>query len=266
MQLSKVLLVIGATSVCLAPLPGRTAEKASVAPLVAPTPSSPDAVEKARAAMRQKMDELQPAAQAAPQAPAKAEPAPTPAPAPAPAPAQAAPTPSPAPMAEAAAPIRPVIPVANPEALEKAREALHQKMTELNSQPAPATVEQPAVASTKEPRKAEGASKFQDAKPKTAKELATNPTAKPMPSQVALTKEQPAKPTQEPKKAKAPEQPAVAPIAAKASTAFEPLSAPPSPLSATKQQRLNDLLTKYKADQLTPEQYHQERAKILAEP
>jgi hypothetical protein len=40
---------------------------------------------------------------------------------------------------------------------------------------------------------------------------------------------------------------------------------PPLPISQDKQRRLSDLLQKYKADQLTPEQYHQERAKILAE-
>jgi hypothetical protein len=44
------------------------------------------------------------------------------------------------------------------------------------------------------------------------------------------------------------------------------LEAPPLPISADKGQRLQELLKKYKADQLTPEQYQKERAKILAEP
>jgi hypothetical protein len=48
--------------------------------------------------------------------------------------------------------------------------------------------------------------------------------------------------------------------------AFKPLEAPPSPVSVEKQQKLDDLLRKYKADELTPEQYHEQRAKILAEP
>src|SRR5260221_9402247 len=39
-----------------------------------------------------------------------------------------------------------------------------------------------------------------------------------------------------------------------------------SPISATKQQRLMQLLDAYRKDQLTPAQYHQERAKVLAEP
>jgi len=38
------------------------------------------------------------------------------------------------------------------------------------------------------------------------------------------------------------------------------------PISADKQQRLNALLEQYKADKVTPQQYHEQRAKILAEP
>jgi hypothetical protein len=39
------------------------------------------------------------------------------------------------------------------------------------------------------------------------------------------------------------------------------VSAPP-----TKEQRLADLLRRYQADEITPYQYHMERAKIIAEP
>ncbi len=49
-------------------------------------------------------------------------------------------------------------------------------------------------------------------------------------------------------------------------TDFKPIQSPALPISGDKQARLNDLLRKYQADQLTPEQYHQERKKILAEP
>ena len=45
-----------------------------------------------------------------------------------------------------------------------------------------------------------------------------------------------------------------------------PLSGPASSLSAAKQQKLDALLQQYRADQITPEQYHEERAKILAAP
>lgn len=44
------------------------------------------------------------------------------------------------------------------------------------------------------------------------------------------------------------------------------LQGPPSPLSASKQQQLEALLQQYKADQITPQQYHEQRAKILGEP
>ena len=54
--------------------------------------------------------------------------------------------------------------------------------------------------------------------------------------------------------------------AVKGQTVFQPIEVPPLPISADKQQRLAELLRKYRADELTPEQYHEERAKVLAEP
>jgi hypothetical protein len=41
---------------------------------------------------------------------------------------------------------------------------------------------------------------------------------------------------------------------------------PPPPVSSEKVEKLNALLQQYQADRITPEQYHQERAKILAGP
>ena len=49
-------------------------------------------------------------------------------------------------------------------------------------------------------------------------------------------------------------------------TNFPPLEGPPLPISSTKQHALYELLQRYKADQVTPEQYQAERAKILAGP
>ena len=46
---------------------------------------------------------------------------------------------------------------------------------------------------------------------------------------------------------------------------YAPLTPPASPLTATKEQRLQALLDQYKADQITPEEYHKQRAKIIAE-
>ena len=47
---------------------------------------------------------------------------------------------------------------------------------------------------------------------------------------------------------------------------FPALQGPPVAISAEKQQRLDTLLRKYRADELTPEEYHLQRAKVLAEP
>jgi hypothetical protein len=54
-----------------------------------------------------------------------------------------------------------------------------------------------------------------------------------------------------------------------AATSPTPMPAPGSPEQAgpkSKQQRLMDLLELYKADKLTPAEYHAQRAKILSEP
>lgn len=47
---------------------------------------------------------------------------------------------------------------------------------------------------------------------------------------------------------------------------LNPIPAPTLPIPATKQEKLQSLLEKYKADQISPEEYHQQRASILAEP
>jgi len=44
------------------------------------------------------------------------------------------------------------------------------------------------------------------------------------------------------------------------------LAAPQLPISSSKAERLQALLDKYKADQITPDEYHQQRAAILAVP
>jgi len=47
---------------------------------------------------------------------------------------------------------------------------------------------------------------------------------------------------------------------------LKPIMAPPLPISPAKDAQLQALLARYKADQITPEQYQTTRAKILAEP
>ena len=49
-------------------------------------------------------------------------------------------------------------------------------------------------------------------------------------------------------------------------TGLPPLVAPASPLTASQESKLQALLAKYKADQITSEQYQQQRAAILAVP
>jgi hypothetical protein len=54
-------------------------------------------------------------------------------------------------------------------------------------------------------------------------------------------------------------------IAKPAPVAPVPMAAPALPITATKEQKLDALLQQYKADAITPQQYHEQRAKILAE-
>jgi len=264
--------------VVAAPQPKKTPAPASapvsVAAPVAPPPPAPEvsapppvdseSIEKAREALRQKMDELQtppavvaptppggrptPPAQWAPPPVAQparpvTEPAPVPAPKPVPAPAVQA---TPAPVLTAPPPV-------DPEAIAKAREALRQKMAEMDAQsppatavpaqPAPAFQPVPAVVPPA-PADPEAIAKAREAMEKKMKELIAQESAEP-----------PAVPPTVPKPAKV-----------KGAPAFPPLAGPPPAVSADKEQRLQELLRKYRADQITPEQYHEQRAKILAEP
>ncbi len=47
-------------------------------------------------------------------------------------------------------------------------------------------------------------------------------------------------------------------------TEFAPIVAPVLPIAGDKQQKLLDLLAKYKADQISPEEYHRQRAAIIS--
>ncbi len=55
------------------------------------------------------------------------------------------------------------------------------------------------------------------------------------------------------------------PVVAKAPSGFAPLVGPALPVTASQQEQLNNLLQLYQTDQITPEQYHDQRAKILGE-
>lgn len=120
------------------------------------------------------------------------------------------------------------------EAQAKAKAALEQKMSEMNKQ----NWATPAVA----------------------------PAAPPAPptQPVAVSPAKPAPPTVKPEPMSPPK-----PIGANypgKELGLKPIVAPPLPISAARKAQLQELLEKYKADQITPEQYHTERAKILAQP
>jgi hypothetical protein len=160
----------------------------------------------ARAAMLEKMQELQGGSATAPQTPAPAESAPaavTPAPE---APPAAAPAETAAPAAATAAPVETpadstimspaITQPGDSEAQARARAALNEKMSALGSPVAPAQ--------------------------------ASN-------TQASVTPASPA-----------------------------PIVAPPLPINFSKEQKLDWLLNLYKANQITPQQYHEQRAAILA--
>ncbi len=272
------------------PPPPAAVSPATTSPAAALAPRGVDdeAAARAREAMRQKLRELD-----APQKVARpvAAPAPpsraTPPPARATAPAAVTRPQTPPPVAPAPAPVKaapshptyaPTWQPADNEATARAREAMRQKMNELNAQQPPA----PALATPAAPPRATATAPV--APPQTPPPVAPAPApvnaAPPQPTYAPVR--QPADDeaaararatvrqkmdeldTQQPPAAKA------GPVAKRATSEprldFKPIAAPPSPISGSKEARLADLLRQYKADEITPEQYHKQRVKILAEP
>jgi hypothetical protein len=65
------------------------------------------------------------------------------------------------------------------------------------------------------------------------------------------------------------EEKSTAPAAAPATKPVAPtpiMTAPAMPIPMTKEQKLQQLNAKYKADQISPKEYHEQRAAILSEP
>ena len=143
---------------------------------------------------------------------------------------------------------------------QKLQEALRQKM-----QQTPVESTTPAVASqmpAKAPRPTA-------AQPASSANYATQPmstpapaaTYAPMPTASASHPNLPEQPTPQPAPVTSKNQPPTPP-----SVSLPALQGPATGLSSTKEQKLNELLNQYRADQITPQQYHEQRAKILAEP
>ena len=180
---------------------------------------------------------------------------------------------------------RPVLvapPPVDSEAIAKAREALRQKMNELEMQPPAASPVQPATVVT-------APAPAVQPQPVAAQPPSAVVPAVQSPAMPALVEPAPASAESIAKARAAVEQEmkkleALPPIAAGGTAAppalaptkptkrsqilqsFPPLPGPPPAVAADKEQRLQELLRKYRADQITPEEYHQQRAKILAEP
>lgn len=146
------------------------------------------------------------------------------------------------------------------EAQAKLREAMRQKMAESHPQP-PAAASAVKVAKPVESRSTAAA-------PNTSVQvIPADDAAREAAMRQALTK------AMDEKNSAAPIVRPTKPSAKVSATTPEtgvPVMSPPMydpnlPLSAEKQQRLNTLLEKYMADQVTPQEYHEQRAKILAE-
>ncbi|HEX4265496.1 MAG TPA: hypothetical protein VH597_14265 [Verrucomicrobiae bacterium] len=276
MQISRQLLLACAVATCLTPtwiraydneaqIRARQALEDKMKQIEAqssPTTSSPPAVVKKPASAKKPK-------------PAPASPAATPAP---PivksAPAYENPPAQPAP-AYAPEISQPATPIATAPANDKLRNALHEKMGETAATPVAPAPAAPVVTMPAAP---------------VAPAAAATPVYSPVPGTTPATPSEsapvysstPAIPTQSPDNQKLnealnrkmqsqPTQPELAGPAMKPTPMQEApvmglpqLSGPPSSLTAAKQQKLNDLLQLYRADQLTPEQYHEQRAKILS--
>jgi hypothetical protein len=159
-------------------------------------------------------------------------------------------TPAPAPRAVVVPSVEP----ADPATIAKAREALRQKLEELPAPP-PESAPHPVVATPAPVQPAASPAPAVTPPP-------TPPPATLSPATVAKAREAERLKTQQPSA----QPPASVPPRKTKGLDFPPLQGPPLPISAEKDQRLQVLLQKYKADQITPEEYHAARAKILAEP
>jgi hypothetical protein len=142
---------------------------------------------------------------------------------------------------------------------QKLQEALSQKMQQTPAEPTP-----PAVVTQKPAKRAKAA-------PATTANYATQPM--PAPAPAATYAPVPMTSSSHPNLPEQPTpQPAPMPAATKnqpptlPSVSLPPLQGPATGLSSAKEQKLNELLNQYRADQITPQQYHEQRAKILAEP
>ena len=258
MRISKMLSAVCAVVICAGVTAGRAQD----------TPAQAAAL----AALKQKMSELaaqagQPAKQSPPPivvTPSGAtvqQPSPPPAarqPALAPV-AVAAPAPAPVPASDNSDSFAPVPPPSNPQIQAGAQAVLQEKINGSNAEPTPPQTKSPAatVGAPKETKadaqKVAAAEQEQKRAAQAAVEAKANKEAKKKPSDKSTAKEaQPAKP--------------VATVYPGKALGFNPIEAPPPPVSAEQEAALRALLARYMANEVTPDQYQAERKKILAGP
>lgn len=224
---------------------------------VASVRAETEAQAKAREALRQKMMELDAGKSAQPAAP-PAKKAPVVAPASPPPPRQPVAVQQPAPQRAPA-----VVPAAGEpetEAQAKARQALEQKMRELDAQkgavPAPAPVVRQTPATTVPAAQAPTAPPVEDF---SANEPDSEAVVKARAALHQKMRELQAQEVASGKLHVVRQTPAVS------ASAFVPLEAPKLPISSSKEAQLAELLRKYRADEVSPEEYHKQRAAILAQ-
>jgi hypothetical protein len=175
-------------------------------------------------------------------------------------------TPTPAPTAAVPAVVKKPAPAAAPitystqEETTRQREALRQKIAELSAQE--------KVVQAAPPRKVAPVEK-----PPVAKPPASQSTDVTKAEQAAAAAEAKARAEEQKRVAAEAKTPKTKARKSKLETTteiqpapFAPLEFPPPAVPASKETKLADLLQKYRADQVTPEEYHTQRAKILAEP
>ena len=223
--------------------PPMSAPATPPATFVVPGGASPDLIEQARQATRTRMSELQSHRTTA--IPAGRE---TVAPEPA---VQFAPEPGTTKVVAPAGPSKAELrAVKEREAAEKRAAAEHaaaaKKAAKFNARPAPVAAATTDTAQKKAEAEA-GMKAEADAKAKAAADAKARAAA-------------------EKAAAKAAKKTKPAPAVVEAPVMLTPLEAPASSLPSAKDQALKSLTEQYQADKISAEEYHQQRAKILAEP
>lgn len=178
-----------------------------------------------------------------------------PAPAPTPLPVVSKPTPPPAISPSADLLVAPAIP--DSAEIAKAREEMRKRLAELESQPRPFEPQSKPSPTLPKP-----ATSVPPAKPSVSFE----PVKGIAPETSVVTVYEPEKTRAKGLSAKERARMEAERAAMRTPESFNTVQVPPPAISAAKAEMLAELLRKYKTDEITPDQYHKERAKILAEP